>query len=590
VNQILKKIKFKKLKLTVGKKLYASFIAILVLMCILGLSAMNQLESVNSKTKNITTNRLPSIELINDINYLTEHVRSLELRTLTEPNQSLIGELNTQTQKAMEKIENDFNTYEKTIANDEEHENFNSLKSEWDKYKSLHNQFIELSKKIDLIYKGAGDKGDQLLQFLRDSQKVFDNMQINVNFLVKINHDGALKASDESGQVYHSGIITSLVLIIFSLISSMILAYFITRNISNPVRLVSKVLEQVASGDLRIKEIKVKNRDEIGNLVNSLNQMVRNLQNIVYRIQQASITVASSSEDLSASSEETTLSTEQITSAMQEVATGAENQMMGFTETSKAMEEMSKGIQYIAESSSNASDIAIETSKGANQGNEMIQSAIHKMNSVNGTVQKSADELTQLNHRSIEIGGIVKMITEIASQTHLLALNASIEAARAGEYGRGFSVVAAEVKKLAEESERSAHQIQDLIRSIQTDTNRAVSSMNEGVKEIHDGMNSVSLAGATFEEIVGASESLSIQIQEIASASEQMSASSEQVAASVLEMTDIAKKSYSHTQNVAETSIGQLASMQEITASSNSLTIVAQELQQVISMFKIEKE
>ncbi|WP_261305429.1 methyl-accepting chemotaxis protein [Paenibacillus andongensis] len=582
--------RFKKIKLTVGKKLYAGFIVILLLMCMLGLTTINQLKSVNVKSINITTDRLPGIELINEINYLTEQVRSLELRTLIEPNQSLIGELNAQTQIAMEKIENDFQTYAKTIATDEEQVNFDSLKEEWDKYKSLHNQFIELSKKINLIYKGSGDKGDQLLQFLRDSQKVFDNMQINVNFLVKINHDGSIKAGEESQQVYHSGIITSLVFIIISLIISMILAYFITRNISNPVRLVSRMLEQVASGDLRIKAMKVKNRDEIGNLVNSLNQMVGNLQSIVIRIQQASLTVASSSEDLSGSSEETSLSTEQITTAMQEVAAGAENQMLGFSETSKAMEEMSKGIQNIAEASSNASDLAIETTKGAIQGNEMIHLAIHRMNAVNDIVQKSAAELIQLNDRSKEIGGIVNMITEIASQTHLLALNASIEAARAGELGRGFSVVAAEVKKLAEESERSAQQIQELIRSIQTDTSRAVLSMNEGVSEIHDGMKSVSLAGAAFEEIVGAFDSLSIQIQEIASSSEQMSASSEQVTASVLEMTHISKKSYSHTQNVAETSIGQLASMQEITASSNTLTVVAQELQQVISMFKIDKE
>ncbi|MGO4271311.1 MCP four helix bundle domain-containing protein, partial [Paenibacillus sp. TAF58] len=206
--------RFKIIKLTVGKKLYAGFIVILLLMCMLGLTTMNQLKSVNVKTKNITADRLPGIELINEINYLTEQVRSLELRTLIEPNQSLIGELNAQTQIAMEKIEKDFQTYAKTITADEEQVNFNSLKEEWNKYKSLHNQFIELSKKINLIYKGSGDKGDQLLQFLRDSQKVFDNMQINVNFLVKINHDGSIKAGEESQQVYHLGIITSLVFII----------------------------------------------------------------------------------------------------------------------------------------------------------------------------------------------------------------------------------------------------------------------------------------------------------------------------------------------------------------------------------------
>jgi methyl-accepting chemotaxis protein len=254
------------------------------------------------------------------------------------------------------------------------------------------------------------------------------------------------------------------------------------------------------------------------------------------------------------------------------------------------MEEMSRGIQHIAEASGHASDIAMATSEGAKKGNEMLQAAVRRMESINGTVLKTADELTHLKQRSSEIGGIVNIITDIAVQTNLLSLNASIEAARAGEHGRGFAVVAAEVKKLADESERSAKQIRSLIHGIQADTNVTVASMSEGVREIEEGMRSIRSAGTAFAEIVAASKRLSARIQDIASASEQLSASSEQVSASVSELTGIAKRASERTQLAASSSKEQLAAIEEIAKSSDSMTYVARDLQHIIGMFKIGTE
>ncbi len=214
--------------------------------------------------------------------------------------------------------------------------------------------------------------------------------------------------------------------------------------------------------------------------------MIHNFREMVRQIQDASGLVAASAQQLSAGAEETSHSANQVSVAMQETSARAEHQMRGSEEASRAMEEMSGGIQRVAETSGFVSELAMETSDQAAQGNENIQGAIRKMSSLNRTVEQSAAQLYRLNERSAEIGEIVTIIRDIASQTGLLSLNASIEAARAGEQGRGFAVVANEVKKLAEQSNQSAARIAELVQAIQSDSGQAVTAMNAGLSEIHE--------------------------------------------------------------------------------------------------------
>jgi methyl-accepting chemotaxis protein len=251
------------------------------------------------------------------------------------------------------------------------------------------------------------------------------------------------------------------------------------------------------------------------------------------------------------------------------------------------MEEMAVGISRIAESSSTVSEASVETAKEAAAGNEAIQKVVYQMDSIRASVTSSSQAVKELGMRSQEIGQIVGAITDIADQTNLLALNAAIEAARAGEHGRGFAVVADEVRKLAEQSRVSADQIANLITEIQEDTNRVVLAIEKGNAEVDSGIRVVEAAGEAFEKILNSVQHVADQIQEVSAAAEEMSASTEEVTASVEEMSRIARDSSQHSQSVVGASEEQLGIINEISASVQSLSVMAKELHDVVKQFKL---
>ena len=209
------------------------------------------------------------------------------------------------------------------------------------------------------------------------------------------------------------------------------------------------------------------------------------------------------------------------------------------------------------------------------------------MENITESFKISSNIVDQLTERSKEIGQIASMITNIADQTNLLALNAAIEAARAGEHGKGFAVVADEVRKLAEQTAVSSKQVSDLIDLIQKDSHSSVQSMNTVSEEVDAGLKQIYDVGKAFKRILLATQNVAQQTNEVSAIAEQMSKSTETVTASVETMAIIAKNSAQSSQNVVASSQEQLASIEEITASSESLTKIALELKGIINTFKI---
>ncbi|MFJ5772296.1 methyl-accepting chemotaxis protein [Psychrobacillus sp. NPDC093180] len=365
------------------------------------------------------------------------------------------------------------------------------------------------------------------------------------------------------------------------------IAIILGRLISNPVVALANSAKKMAEGDLSGEMVKVKNKDEIGDLVGSFNLMAENLRTVIEQVSMNSNHVAASAEELTASAEQTSQATEQIATSIQDIASGSETQVVTANESSEAMKEMAVGIQRVAETSSTVSESAIETNKEANLGNESLRQMIHQMDTIHNAVEESALSIKKLGNLSQEIGNIIAVITGIADQTNLLALNAAIEAARAGEHGQGFAVVADEVRKLAEQSRDSADQIAGIINQIQADTSEAVNVMEVGTKEVAAGKVIVDETGMRFEKILLSIEQVTAQIQEVSAISEEMSAGVEEVDASIEEMAKIAQYSASNTQNVASASEEQLASMEEITASATSLSKMAEDLQAIVRQFKL---
>lgn len=394
-------------------------------------------------------------------------------------------------------------------------------------------------------------------------------------------------ASQEIIEKIISSFLVTLTIVLLVVIALSTLAVILfTNKIKKRLSIMTTALHLAGNGDFT-KEVDDKTGDEIGDLSRSYNQMTNNLKDMMSKVIMASEHVASSSEELTASAEQTSKATETITESIQEVANGAEQSTVSVNETATAFEEVTTRVQSIAENASFVSEISSQAQQKAKEGGEYVSKTVTQINSISQSVNESGAVLKSLDKRSQQIGNISGVISGIAEQTNLLALNAAIEAARAGEHGKGFAVVADEVRKLAEQSRESSSQITTLIHDIQQDMIRSNKSMEQVTFDVKDGLEIIQDTENNFKEILAYMEKLADQINDMAATTEEVTASIEEVTSAVVEISNISNETSLHSQNVAASAEEQLASMEEITASANSLSSLAEDLQEIISKFKV---
>ncbi|PLR94430.1 methyl-accepting chemotaxis protein [Bacillus sp. T33-2] len=365
-----------------------------------------------------------------------------------------------------------------------------------------------------------------------------------------------------------------------------ILAYFIIRSIARPLRRLVAVSEKIGAGDLTHK-VELQTNDELGKLGASFDKMVESLRSILSSLSTSIEQVASSSEQLKASADQTTSATEHVASAIQEIASGSETSSELLEKNSTSIDEILKGVLRIAESSTMVSELSRETAADAEDGGESVDNNLVQMESIHTSVGESNKVIQSLAERSQEIGKIIDVINGISEQTNLLALNAAIEAARAGEHGKGFAVVADEVRKLAEQSQSSTKLISELIGTIQRDTQHSVKIMEEVTVNAEQGVKVSVETSQKFAKIIESTKAIAPQLEEISATVQQISASVEEVAASSTHITQTAKVNSSNSEEVAASTEEQLASMEEINSSAQSLAYMADELKDLVSKFKI---
>lgn len=379
----------------------------------------------------------------------------------------------------------------------------------------------------------------------------------------------------------------SIILVVLLLVGSITLVIFFTNRIVRPIRDITKNAEEIANGNLAVAIVQVKTRDEVATLQKSFEQMTLNLREVITHVSDSSNQVAASAEELMASADETMKGTELISTSIQQVSDGAENQTNMAKESAHSAEESSNAVTLIADKAKDAMEITIATNEKTMQGSAFVQDTVAQMRLINEAVLETDQALVTLNERSKEIVHILKLITDIANQTNLLALNAAIEAARAGEAGKGFAVVADEVRKLSEQTRKSVSDISDIATEIEKDTKQTVTSINSVKEKVDSGLTIAHHTEVTFEDILISVEQVKEQVGDISSIANNIHIIVKDVAGHANNMSIVASETFDSSSSVAAASEEQLASMEEVTAAAVSLANLAEDLQVRVSKFNI---
>jgi methyl-accepting chemotaxis protein len=374
--------------------------------------------------------------------------------------------------------------------------------------------------------------------------------------MAKYQEEQSIIGGKEAQKTYRIAFISLLGVGVVVLVFSVVLALWLTRSITKPLSEGVFVAHRIAEGDLTT-HIETAGTDETGQLMNALKNMVTKLQSIIGEVKNAARNIASASHELKANSEL--------------MSKGAGEQAGRAAQVATASEEMSQTVLDIAKNTSSIETSAIDTTKLAKDGETVVNRSVDKVKSIAKTIDQSAQLIKSLGERSNQIGEIVNVIDDIADQTNLLALNAAIEAARAGEQGRGFAVVADEVRKLAERTGNSTAEIGDMVKSIQNEVHQVVISMENITKEVKAGVDLSTQAGEVLRSIVESVDKLHLMVQQIASATEEMASTSEEINKDIEMISSLS----------ADTS----GSSGQIARSSNNLSQLSVNLEDVVKGF-----
>jgi len=506
--------------INIGPRLTISFSILALMILLLGLFSLNKMAGMQKNAEAISENWMPSIESLDNLSISIMRYRVFAVRimvaTSTEEaaqNDSRLVELKTDIDKAKE-------VYEGLISEEAEHKIYEQLKE-------TEGKFFDSVERVHAAVK-AGDLDGAKTIANKEQLPLANDIAKYLAELRKINKDGADNAVKESATHYKETLNATIGCIVVAMLINLLLAHFITRSITLPLQQAVTVTETVASGDLT-KTIHTEGNDEPARLLAGLSVMQVNLRNTISQISHSSTQLASATEELHLVASDATRNLQRQNDEIHQAAT--------------AVTEMSAAVDEVARNAVSTSEATNQSSELAKDGRERVRKTVTSIQNMTEEVSKTSTLMEGLATQSQDIGKVLDVIRAIAEQTNLLALNAAIEAARAGEAGRGFAVVADEVRALAHRTQVSTQEIEGMISKIQGGTRAAVDSMRDSSHHANSTLEIAQGAGKALDQIYEQSGIISDRNLLIASASEEQAAVAREVDRNIVNISDLSAQS-----------------------------------------------
>ncbi|ORL67080.1 methyl-accepting chemotaxis protein [Pseudomonas putida] len=537
--------------LNIGSRAGLGFTVIALLVLAMGLIALLQAHKMDDATAQIRNEWLPSIQTVAEVGSSLGRTRALTLRTLILQDETQLKKTVDLVRHINQEIVEYLNRYEKEIDAAEDRKLFENFRGSYAKYLSIQKQIldgVEVSlERSDEIKLANG--------VLADSA---DLMMIDLNKLIKFNEQGAVNAADQTNKAFDAAVFLIVAALVVILLLMVVIAVVLTRSIVLPLAEAVVVADRIASGDLT-QPITIEGSDEPAHLLTALKQMQISLHDTIEKISESSNMLASASEELHAVTEDTNRGLNQQSAEIDQAAT--------------AVNEMTAAVEEVASNAVNTADASKEADQSTYQGREKVNQVLESINRLVNNVSGTSQEVQMLAQSATEISQVLVVIRSIADQTNLLALNAAIEAARAGEAGRGFAVVADEVRALAHRTQQSTTEIEKMIEGIQSGTGRAVDAMGDSQDQANGTLQVARAANEALEVISEAITSINQKNLVIASASEQQA--------------QVAREVDRNLVNIRDLSMQTSAGANQTSAASQELSRLAVDLNAMVAKFKL---
>jgi len=536
--------------MNIAPRAFLGFSLIGALMLILGVFALTQMSKIRTAGDQVAQNSVPSIQNLNALTVTGIRLRVLSYRLLNsrepETQNKTIELLATRNKQ----IADTQAVYEKLINSPEEKEAYAQYVRLLAEYRPIEARLISLSR--------AGDVA-QMNQVLNgESASNSDQMNVILAKLADLNAQQLKITNDHAADQYSAAFTLVVGLLIIATILTMLFAWLLTRSITQPIAAALEAAETIAEGNLT-RPIKVDGTDEAGRLLLAMQKMQEKLRDTLMRISGSATQLASAAEELNAVTDESARGLSQQNNEIEQAAT--------------AVNEMTSAVEEVARNAVSTSEASKNATASAGDGRDLVQETVNAIERMSGDVQSTADLIGNLAEESRDIGKVLDVIRGLADQTNLLALNAAIEAARAGEAGRGFAVVADEVRALAHRTQQSTSEIERMIGSIQGGTEQAVGSMRNSTERAESTLNIAKGAGLALDTINSAVVEINERNLVIAAAAEEQAAVAREVDRNLVNIRDLSAQS---SNGASQTS-----------AASGELTRLAVDLNSMVSRFSL---